>query len=226
VHSGSDFSPGTAVLLVLIYGVGYFAPVSKGRPAVLGASLGALWLLVISSFDSEFRTDGSASASVGAAVVALILAVAFLAAGLLLDRRGLSGPATPFIAVGNWASFYAAITMGSGLVASLAIGGSDPAIVPALLIILVGLLLLFIGALTARRFTLWHGAFIVGAGVVATVGAMFESSSGLAGPVLVLLIAAAGLLAATPVVERWQTALADWITPRLEGGSSDPDAHR
>jgi hypothetical protein len=215
LHPTNYLSPGTAVLLVLIYGAAYFAPLSKGRPVLLGATLLAFWQLVVASFDAEVRADGTTSSSVPAVVLSLLLAVVFLAAALALDLRGLSGPATPFIVAGNVAALFAAAVMGVDVVAQFIVSESDPVVVPALMIMVVGLLLSLLGSLTSRRFTLWHGAFIVAAGALALVTAMFETSTSVAGPVFVLLIIAGCLLAIAPFVEGWQTALEKWIAPRL-----------
>jgi hypothetical protein len=187
---------------------------------LLGAVLLSFWLLLVSAFDVQIGVDGSTSGGTGAAVVTLLVAALLLTAAAALDCRGLSGPATPFVAVGNWAAFYGVATLGTILTEGVILEGGEPSTIPALLVIVVGVALIVVGSLTTRRFTLWHGAFIVGAGVFAVVSALFNDSEGLAGPIALLLFAGAVAAALVPVSGPWIAALTTRI--RALAGSPPP----
>jgi hypothetical protein len=122
------------------------------------------------SDDSSFSTtDDTTNAS---ATAALIVGLVFLGAGAALDRRGYSGAATPFVAVGAIETLAGAIVLGGN--ESLLLGGFL-AVAAGAVVGLVG------GHGDRRRATTWIGVLAVFGGCAAIIGDIAPSSTAAVG---------------------------------------------
>ena len=111
---------------------------------------------------------GSSGSSTGAAVVTMLLGLAFLAAGASLDRRRLVGVATPFVAVGAYETVIGAV----------ALGASESTLVAGLLAIAAGAIVGLVAARGEnRRASTWFGAIAVFGGMVAIIADVAPSSA-------------------------------------------------
>jgi MFS family permease len=149
------------------------------------------------SFDADDATDPDAGLDTDAleealggqqdeSTASLVVGLGYLFAGFALDRRGRTGAATPFIALGSFFSIFAAATLGadeSVQMAGLAAAGTGA---------LVGL----IGGFgPERRATTWIGVLAVVAGLVVAIADLADSALGFAG-LAALVAIVLGLVAA------------------------------
>ncbi len=183
----------TAMLLVLtlITGLMYVAPVLRGRPALLGIALVSLvacitYLAAKSDIDraDEFSSPGIdiGSTTVQSAYAVLLVAgVALLVVALLLDRARYHGLATVFIAV----AIISVVSGASGVAGELGDAGG------AILLGLAGLALAIVGHLGQRRFTTWLGAVFVPIALAALVFTMVSDDDRVGGGILLAVFGAA-----------------------------------
>lgn len=153
--------------------------------------------------------------------IALAFGLVYVGAGLVLARAGFDGTGTPFSAIG-----------GIALLIGIAFLADDLKDVGSgLALVVLGLLVLVVGAVAARRFTTWFGGFLVGVGVLVLVAeALGDDSSGLTSSIVFLLVGlavvfAAHLVAAVlgePAEEDQRRSFRDW-TRRGPGVSPTPD---
>jgi len=149
------------------------------------------------NFDVSDTTDSSATA-------ALIVGLAFLGAGVALDRRGFAGSATPFVAVGAVETLAGAIVLGSN--ESVLLGG--------LLAIAAGAVVGLVGGHgDRRRATTWIGVLAVFGGCVAVIGDIAPSSAAAVGGIAFGFALALGSIA-------W------WLAPVLGEPDDGDDAPR
>lgn len=218
---------GLLVLTLLSYGALYVLGWTKGRAVFLAGALVAFTVWVGTevaggtspvpfgdTFDTGSSSDGlglgpsfeSDDTDSTASGVVMVLGIAYLVVGGVLDQRRLSGAATPFVAVGA----ISAISGGIGLASPE--GGLATGVVAVLIGAAVGL----IGAAgPQRRATTWLGVLTVFGGLVAILVDIAPSSE--AGVGAIALAFALGL-----------GALAWWLAPVLrepdDGEPADPAA--
>jgi hypothetical protein len=186
----------------LVWAASYAGGGGRGRAAYLGAAGAAVWLLVMEQvepvvgapfslffFVSPFATGngGAAFDANGLAVVALLFGAGYLVAARALDRRGLPGMATPFVAVGDVAL----------LVGVVLLAFENEAVVVGLVATAVGALLAVFGSRRGRRATTWLGAFGVFAGMLAVVGDTVDEATPFG---LVVMLVGAIVVASATVV--------------------------
>jgi hypothetical protein len=193
-------------LLVLgSYAVFYLLVWTKGRGIFLGLVLLLLvsWVVwevgsadrgpvpfqdqVTSTIDSPFGDSGSFSSDDNTdetAAVALVFGLVYLGAAAALDRKKLTGSATPFIAVGLVATIAGSIVLVRD--SSATAGGLTLAASGAI----VGL----VGGLGRdRRFSTWFGVLLVVIGLSIVVADVVDSNLGAAGFFAVLALAVAAV---------------------------------
>ncbi|MGE0796459.1 MAG: hypothetical protein AB7O29_14095 [Acidimicrobiia bacterium] len=176
----------------------------RGRPFYLGAALIGVWLsvlqLVEGLFDAPFDAVASVAEDVGPlggptggfdgvsssgpdpstiGILSLVVGVAFVVIGRILDRSGRVGTATPF-------AFAAFPTLTVGI---LSLAPDLETAGTGLLVLVVGAALAYHGATVGRRATTWAGgaATALGAAVFmvdmtddATIGGLLWLAAGLA----------------------------------------------
>ncbi len=124
----------------------------------------------LSSSASSSVNLGSASSgsSTAAAVVTMLLGLAYLATGASLDRKRLMGVATPFVAVGAYETVTGAI----------ALGAQESTLVGGLLAIAAGAIVGLVASRGEnRRASTWFGALAVFGGMVAIIADVAPSSA-------------------------------------------------
>jgi len=190
---------GAALLWLIAYVVGP----GSGRPLLLGAALLFAWLFVIqvtedpftngigtpavfqddpfvseedtfsddpfsdsdSDFESDFARDLADPTTIG--IISVVFGAGFLVGARLLDRRKLYGVATPLVAVGH-------VALPAGIVF---LSGDLEQIGTGLAFVLAGGLVIWSGALGARRATTIIGAVELIIGVGLALGKVMEDSS-------------------------------------------------
>jgi hypothetical protein len=146
-----------------------------------------------STFSTTQDTDSTAA-------VALVIGIAFLTVGAVLDRRALEGAATPFIAIGAFETILGAVVLGANQ--STLMGG--------VLALLAGAIVGIIGARgDRRRATTWIGVLVVFGGLVAVLVDIAPSSAWGVGAIALGFAVGLGLIA-------W------WLAPVL-GEPNDGD---
>lgn len=223
----SGSTAGVYLLIVATYLVLYVVAWTRGRAILLGLALLFLfgWITAEIQGDStlvpfqttvEGQTDTPFPATdptfddsspfdepdtTGSSIAALLLGGAALGAGAALDRRGLRGTATPFIAVGALYAIFGATALGSE--GSVIAGG--------LLAALAGAAVGLVGGVGEhRRGSTWIGVLTVVGGLAAVIGDLADSMLGFAG---LAALVAAGLCA---------IGLA--VAPRLDEAPDGDDA--
>lgn len=204
---------GVYILSALTYGFFYLLTWTRGRNVMLGLALlvATSWIVIAAEGrestvfpfqgtiqqratdpfqgTSGFNVDLVGGDTTAAAVVALVIGLGLLWAGMVLDRRKLRGSATPFIAVGAIFSIAGAVALGSEQGAWL--GG--------LLAAAAGAAVGIVGGMGEdRRGSTWIGVLAVVGGLGFVIGDITHSTLGVAGLtflVALLLGAAAFLLA-------------------------------
>jgi hypothetical protein len=177
---GESETRGIYLLTFLTYGALYVVSWTKGRAVFLAGALlvFASWVafevsanhssalffpgVPTSSATSAFATTNPLNSGPDGAAAAITvgLGLAFLIAGFALDRRGLAGSATPFIAVG-------AIEAVAG---AIALGARDSTLLAGFLAIAAGAVVGFVGGQgERRRATTWFGVLVVFGGCVAVI---------------------------------------------------------
>jgi hypothetical protein len=127
--------------------------------------------LGLSGDQPSFQTDGDTSDS--AATVALVIGLAYLGVGAVLDRRRYAGAATPFVAVGAIETLAGAIVL----------GGNDSVLLGGVLAIAAGAVVGLVGGHgDRRRATTWIGVLAVFGGCVAVISDIApDSAAGVGG---------------------------------------------
>jgi hypothetical protein len=143
----------------------------------------------------SFSTESDKTTETGLAD--LVIAVGFLGAAVVLDRRRRAGVATPFVAVGAFYAIVAAVVLADD-VGEVALAG----VFVAVAALAIGL----VGSLGERRGTSWVGAFTLLVGtLVIVVKITIDTVSGSGGAAIYggyALAAAAVLLAIGIVIAR------------------------
>jgi hypothetical protein len=169
------------LLSVVVYLVLYCFTWTRGRAVLLAFALlfFSAWVLFevqgdssgVVPFQSVIQGQTNASLNVlpsssggssgtDTETVALILGIAYLGIGAILDRRKLAGPATPFIALGAFYTVFGAI--------ALAVGESTTVI--GLVAAAAGALVGIVGGLGKdRRGSTWIGVITVVGGLLAVI---------------------------------------------------------
>jgi hypothetical protein len=171
--AGRDSLRGVLLLTLGSYGVLYAFGWTKGRAVFLGGALVLLvyWLgfeVAGSGDDSIFggsfsdeaieRAQDVDSSDDAASAAVMLLGLAYLIVGGLLDRRRLAGAATPLLAVGAVAAVGGGVTL----------AGAESALAAGIVAVLLGAAVGVIGAAgQGRRGTTWFGALAVFGGLVA-----------------------------------------------------------
>lgn len=108
-----------------------------------------------------------------AAIAAIVIGIAYLAAGAALDRRRYAGAATPFVAIGAVETLAGAIVL----------GGKESVLLAGLLTIAAGVAVGLVGGHgDRRRATTWIGVLAVFGGCVAIISDIApESAAGVGG---------------------------------------------
>ena len=176
---------GTILLVSTIVWLGsYLIAPARGHNLYLGAGLLGLWLWLLEQFESlfsfpfdffgtGFSFGGSSFSSPNlpdqheSASICLGVALLYLGVAYVLERAERRGMATPFVFVG-----LVALVVGVGLFAD---DLEEPG--TGLVAVLLGVLVVWFGALTARRATSWVGAAAVWLGVVLLIDDVLGDSS-------------------------------------------------
>jgi hypothetical protein len=123
-------------------------------------------------FDDSEVLDSGTDTSTETSVASLILGSLYLGAAWRLDRQGLRGIATPFIAVG---AIFA-------ILGAIALGNEESVIVGGLCAAAIGAVVGIIGGLGQdRRGTTWTGVLFIKLGLLAVASDITEDNLGLAG---------------------------------------------
>lgn len=222
-------------LSLLVYAVTYLVGWTRGRAILLGLALLTFASLVTSftadegagtpifpTFESSDSSDlpfgddsfdvSSSDESAETAVLALVIGIGFLAAAAALDRRGLTGAATPFLVVGALEAISGAAVL----------GGEESVMLGGALAALAGAAVALVGARGAgRRASIWIGIVVVVAGlfvVIADGASQTGWSLGGIAAVLALLLGAAGIA----VAPRLQESLDGEPDQRAEPAGAPP----
>jgi hypothetical protein len=141
----------------------------------------------IPGFEPDTTALGDADDTTSStAAAALVIGCGFLAAGFVLDRRKLTGVATPFLAVGAFEAIAGAAVL----------GGNESALLGGLLAMSVGALVGIIGAQgDRRRGTTWIGVLAVFFGLVAVLADLAPDSAAGVGAIALAFAAGLGVLA-------------------------------
>jgi hypothetical protein len=192
-NAGRGEIRGVHLLTLVCYLVLYFATRTKGRAMFLAGVLVffAAWASFevadsssnVIPFQSEV-SNSSGSTNFGfsessslsnaddttdaTATVALVIGLAFMAVGAVLDRKRYAGAATPFVAVGAVETLAGAIVL----------GGNDSLLLGGFLAVAAGAVVGIIGAHgDRRRATTWIGVLAVFGGLVAVLSDIAPSSA-------------------------------------------------
>lgn len=226
---GKGTLSGILALSAVAWMVGYLASPGRRSAFYLGAGLVAIWLFLLvqiatsalerytgeatnfdpigPSFDpgltgrrqaNRFSTAAS-STSVRVGLVSLVVGLIYLFAAWRLDRRGGTRPATPFFATAAVVLTVAVLT----LVEPWKTEGA------AFVAVVLGLVGVWLGTRTGRRFTAWYGGFAVFAGLLAMLAKLSHHNNKVAG--VLALVAGLGL-----------AFLANWLTDRAKPGDGTP----
>jgi hypothetical protein len=184
---------GVLVLMTLLWVGAWLAPLTKGRPFLLGLALAGGWLLLVDATGDDLSPGPFLYrfASNTPAYVSLLVGSALLVVAWASDRRGRAVLATPFVAVGD----VAVVVGAAGVMRDLSEAGGS------LFVVLVGVGVGLIGHLGARRFTTWLGAAVVAGGIVGLVGSAIgddPSPSAIASALAIAGAALAGLALLSP----------------------------
>jgi hypothetical protein len=198
----------------------YFGGPSRGHTTHLVVLVVAAWLGAVAltqnsfTFDSEFDSPASIVADLGA--VSLLVGACYLVAGWWLDRTGLAGMATPFLAVGAVALPIGAYAFGSD---ASEVGGG-------IIGLLAGAVVTFVGAQTQRRGTLWGGLALVAIAAFALVGAVAPDDEGATVGAVLLALAGAALAWGARYLTAWSEQLGDRIGHPVPPTASEPSGQR
>ncbi len=166
----------------------FFVGPGRGHVAYAGFSVFTLAMIILGQTVGD---GGAENPAVSVIWVALLLGVAYLGIGYLLDRADLSGVATAFAGSANVVFVLAILAVfeiggvadygdvfGSGESNFSSIGNGvsgslSQLILPAVLLIAAGVVGLRYGVAALRRATAWTGAALVGTGVFALLMGLF-----------------------------------------------------
>ena len=166
-----------AALVVLVYWVG-FEVAGSGDSGIFGGSF--------SRRDRRRARSDVNSTNDAAAAVVMLLGIAFLVVGGLLDRRRLAGAATPFLAVGAFAAVVGGVTLGA----------SESTLVGGIVAVLIGAAVGITGAAGhVRRGTTWFGVLVVFGGLVAILVDVAPDEEAGLGAIALLIAVVCGALA-------------------------------
>jgi len=141
---------------------------------------------VSSSTNSSVNLGATGGSTTAAAVVTLLLGLAYLAAGASLDRKQLAGAATPFIGVGAYETVSGAASL----------GGQESALIAGLLVIAAGAIVGLVAARGEnRRASTWFGAIAVFGGMVAVIADIAPNSAAGVGGIATAFAVALGVIA-------------------------------
>jgi hypothetical protein len=221
---GQGEARGILLLTLACYTALYVLTWTKGRAVFLAGALIVLMVWIA----SEVAGGGSSAAPFGGSLdqessvfgvtpgvetddsdtttsaVIMLLGIAYLVVGGVLDQRRLSGAATPFIAVGSV----------SAIIGGIALASPESGFAAGVTAVLIGAAVGIVGAAgPQRRATTWIGVLTVFGGMVAILVDIAPSSE--AGVGAIALAFALGL-----------GALAWWLAPVLnepdDGAPADP----
>ncbi len=213
----SDTDSPTLTLLVATVGwvVVWLVPRTR-RSLFLGLALAAGWLTAVSLAANASIGTGDVTPFLqdhAAWSLSLVIGVTMLVLGLVFDRRGWSGFATPFIAVGDLA-FVSGVL---GTVARID-GPGGP-----LLVVGASLALSFVGDAGGRRLTTWLGAAGVVVGCLALTSQLLNSGD-VYKNALVIAVFGAALLAAVYVLSLPRTPRSILSATSAHSATTDDDA--
>lgn len=194
---------GVFALMALLWAGAWLAPLTRGRPFLLGLALCGGWMLLLSVAEDDLGAGAGVGASdtSTAAYLSLIVGAGLLVAAWAFDRQGRAAFATPFVAVGDLAAVVGALAVANDVGDT---GGS-------LVVAAVGVALGLVGHAGRRRGTTWIGAALVAGGVVGLVVAILsDDASAYAGGFGIL---AGGLLLAAVTIAVGRRATATGATP-------------
>src|SRR5690606_24255933 len=106
---------GVFALMALLWAGAWLAPLTRGRPFLLGLALTGGWLFLLSVAEDDLGAGGAAgvggSDTSTAAYLSLFVGAGLLVAAWAFDRRGRAAFATPFVAVGDLAAVVGALAV-------------------------------------------------------------------------------------------------------------------
>lgn len=198
LNAGGGFPSvrGTAVLAAALLGGLYVVGPAPGHTFHLAILVIAGWLLALSLADvgggaasfGGFRTLGEVLTDAG--VASMAIGALYLGAGWWLDRQGLEGLATPFLAVG-------ALALPLGTLTVVRDGGD---LVGGTAAVAVGAGIALVGGGCGRRGTTWAGVAVGAAGLLPVARAI--APDGVVVAALLVAAAGAGLVALAPLAGR------------------------
>jgi hypothetical protein len=166
------------LLSVATYVMFYALMWTRGRAILLGVALLLFtnWIVFeVADQPTPLGVGGAAQSRLGfdgpqdvfgdnlteTGITELIIAVILLGGGVVLDRRGRAGAATPLLFVGGLSALNAAATLGAD---------AEDVYVVGLFVALAGLTIGLAGSLGKRRGTSWVGAAVLLIGALVVVG--------------------------------------------------------
>ena len=199
-QGGSGAARGIYLLTIATYAGLYLLGWTRGHSILLGLALLVLvfWLVfevgnhdqTVLPFQSTVQNGSGVGTTLGSSgsqsglvqqpsddttttsTTALIIGLAYLGVGAVLDRRKLAGAATPFIVVGAIAT----------IIGALALGADESVFAGGLLAAISGGAVGLVGGLgTNRRGTTWIGVLFVVGGLLAIISDAAHSTLGFAG---------------------------------------------
>lgn len=205
----------TASLITVGWLTAWLAPLTRGRPFLLGASLAGAASVLLDLTSGE--DPGSSATVFGISTsltseVALLLGLVMVSIGWWLDRTLLERMATPFVAVGDALALIGSVAVAAEIGDE---GGS-------VLIVAVGALLGVAGHSGRRRLTTWIGAALAVGGLISLVVSSLGPDVRATVAAICLFVAAAALGAAVWLSDRVQVAPAQWPAPDSAHGDQPP----
>lgn len=217
----------------IVWLAAYFVPPSRGRAVFLTLALIALPLFVMEqvehisqtpvavgaafshafsgaeqsdytidadgnvSFDDEATPDSQPAPALpdptNLGIIALLFGAAYTAASFVLSRRLFVGTATPLAVWGDLLLVIGTIFLADDL----------REIPTGLLLAAIGVVLAFVGASSARRFTTWFGGASFATGVIVLIGKATDGSSKNVVSIVSVAVGAAVVIAAHLAMERY-----------------------
>jgi hypothetical protein len=188
----TDRLSGILALMTVLWALTWIAPLTQGRPFLLGLALAGAWLLVLDLADDGPPGSDGFLLDKTPYYLSLLVGAGFLAVTWALDRRRQPSLATPFAAVGDAAALVGA----GGVAVDLGdLGGS-------VLVVVTGLTLGWVGHAGGRRLTTWLGAGVAGGGVFGIVAEIVGNDASDRAGGSALVVAGAVLVATLAIVER------------------------
>lgn len=179
---------GVFALMALLWTGAWLAPLTRGRPFLLGLALTGGWLFLLSLAEDDLGPGAGSSDTSTAAYLSLFVGAGLLVAAWAFDRRGRAAFATPFVAVGDLAAVVGALAVANDVGDT---GGS-------LVVAAAGIALGWVGHAGRRRGTTWIGAGLVAGGVAGLVAALLNDDAS-AYAIGLAIVAGGSLLAAATI---------------------------